>query len=64
VDDVYRRLTALAAESGITIVLLEQLLGRALAVCHQVVVLRDGEIVHDGEAAGTEDVLDLMKAVA
>jgi branched-chain amino acid transport system permease protein len=51
VDDVYSRLTALAAETGITIVLLEQLLGRALAVSHQVVVLRDGLVV----AAGNPD---------
>jgi putative ABC transport system ATP-binding protein len=30
----------------------------------RIVVLRDGEIVHDGKAADTEGVLDLMKAVA
>jgi ABC-type branched-subunit amino acid transport system ATPase component/ABC-type branched-subunit amino acid transport system permease subunit len=49
VDDVYSRLTELAAETGITIVLLEQLLGRALAVSHQVVVLRDGLVVAAGD---------------
>jgi branched-chain amino acid transport system permease protein len=49
VDEVYRRLTTLAAETGITVVLLEQLLGRALAVCHEVVILRDGEIVAQGD---------------
>ena len=47
-DEVYHRLTALVAESGITIILLEQLLGRALAVCHEVVILRDGKIVAHG----------------
>ena len=51
VDEVYTRLTDLAARTGITIVLLEQLLGRAMAVCHEVVVLRDGVIV----AAGSPD---------
>ena len=30
----------------------------------RIVVLRDGEIVHDGAAETTEGVLDLMKAVA
>jgi branched-chain amino acid transport system ATP-binding protein len=49
VDEVYRRLTALAAETGITIILLEQLLGRALTVCHEVVILRDGQIVAQGD---------------
>jgi ABC-type branched-subunit amino acid transport system ATPase component/ABC-type branched-subunit amino acid transport system permease subunit len=49
VDEVYRRLTTLAAETGITIILLEQLLGRALAVCHEVVILRDGQIVAQGD---------------
>ncbi len=49
VDEVYRRLTTLAAESGITIILLEQLLARALAVCHEVVILRDGAIVAHGD---------------
>src|SRR5207247_7394797 len=48
VAEVYARLTDLAASTGITIVLLEQLLGRAMAVCHEVVVLRDGVIVAAG----------------
>jgi putative ABC transport system ATP-binding protein len=37
---------------------------QAAAVADRIVVLRDGEIVHDGAAKGTEDVLDLMKATA
>jgi putative ABC transport system ATP-binding protein len=37
---------------------------QAAAVADRIVVLRDGEIVHDGSAKGTEEVLDLMKATA
>jgi putative ABC transport system ATP-binding protein len=37
---------------------------QAAAVADRIVVLRDGEIVHDGAATRTEDVLDLMKATA
>jgi putative ABC transport system ATP-binding protein len=36
----------------------------AAAHADRIVVLRDGEIVHDGAAQDTEGVLDLMKAVA
>jgi putative ABC transport system ATP-binding protein len=36
----------------------------AAAHADRIVVLRDGEIVHDGKAEDTEAVLDLMKAVA
>jgi putative ABC transport system ATP-binding protein len=37
---------------------------QAASVADRIVVLRDGEIVHDGAAKGTEEVLDLMKATA
>jgi putative ABC transport system ATP-binding protein len=37
---------------------------QAAAVADRLVVLRDGQIVHDGAAQGTEGVLDLMKATA
>jgi putative ABC transport system ATP-binding protein len=37
---------------------------QAASVADRIVVLRDGEVVHDGAAADTEGVLDLMKAVA
>jgi putative ABC transport system ATP-binding protein len=37
---------------------------QAASVADRIVVLRDGEIVHDGQAESTEDVLDLMKEVA
>jgi hypothetical protein len=33
-------------------------------VADRIVVLNDGQIVHDGGAETTEGVLDLMKAVA
>jgi ABC-type branched-subunit amino acid transport system ATPase component/ABC-type branched-subunit amino acid transport system permease subunit len=50
VEEVYRRIGELA-DSGITVVLLEQLLGRAMAACSQVAVLRDGLIVDQGSPA-------------
>ena len=37
---------------------------QAASVADRIVVLRDGEIVHDGGGESTEGVLDLMKAVA
>jgi putative ABC transport system ATP-binding protein len=37
---------------------------QAASVADRIVVLRDGEVVHDGAAGDTEGVLDLMKAVA
>ena len=37
---------------------------QAASVADRIVVLRDGEIVHDGAGESTEGVLDLMKAVA
>ena len=36
----------------------------AASVADRIVVLRDGEVVHDGGGESTEGVLDLMKAVA
>ncbi|MCE3552358.1 ATP-binding cassette domain-containing protein [Pseudonocardia sp. RS11V-5] len=50
VDEVYRRITGLA-EDGVTVVVLEQLLTRALAVAHEVVVLHEGVI----RATGSPD---------
>ena len=52
VDEVYARIADLAA-GGRTVVLLEQLLGRALSICHEVVVLRDGKVVAVGDPADT-----------
>ena len=37
---------------------------QAAAVADRLVVLRDGEVVHDGAGQDAEGVLDLMKAVA
>jgi putative ABC transport system ATP-binding protein len=37
---------------------------QAAAVADRIVLLRDGEIVHDGPAKDTEDVLDLMRTTA
>ena len=37
---------------------------QAAAVADRIVLLRDGEVVHDGPAKDTEDVLDLMRATA
>ncbi|MFJ9895462.1 ATP-binding cassette domain-containing protein [Streptomyces sp. NPDC091280] len=47
VDEVYDRLTGLAHE-GLTVVLLEQLLSRALSVCHEVAVLHEGVVAARG----------------
>ncbi|MFJ6569547.1 ATP-binding cassette domain-containing protein [Streptomyces sp. NPDC091292] len=50
VDEVYARLGKLAHD-GITVVLLEQSLGRAASACHEVVVLHDGSIAVSGGPA-------------
>lgn len=50
VDEVYARIGRLARE-GMTIVLLEQSLGRAASACHEVVVLHEGGIAVRGEPA-------------
>ncbi|MEU5345972.1 ATP-binding cassette domain-containing protein [Streptomyces sp. NPDC020766] len=47
VDEVYDRLVRLAHD-GLTVVLLEQLLSRAMSVCHEVVVLHEGVIAAQG----------------
>jgi branched-chain amino acid transport system ATP-binding protein len=47
VDEVYAKLGRLAKD-GMTVVLLEQLLSRALGACHEVVVLHDGVIAARG----------------
>jgi branched-chain amino acid transport system ATP-binding protein len=49
-DEVYARIGRLARE-GMTIVLLEQSLGRAASACHEVVVLHEGGIAVRGEPA-------------
>ncbi|MFD6280419.1 ATP-binding cassette domain-containing protein [Streptomyces sp. NPDC060209] len=58
VDEVYARLGRLAHD-GMTVVLLEQSLGRAASACHEVVVLHEGGIAVRGEPA---DPLFLTRA--
>ncbi|MBK3562405.1 ATP-binding cassette domain-containing protein [Streptomyces sp. MBT62] len=53
VDEVYDRLTRLAHE-GLTVVLLEQLLSRALSVCHEVAVLHEGVVAVQGRPGDPE----------
>jgi branched-chain amino acid transport system ATP-binding protein len=50
VDEVYARIDQLARE-GMTVVLLEQSLSRALTSCHEVVVLHEGRVAARGEPA-------------
>ncbi|MFH9552157.1 ATP-binding cassette domain-containing protein [Streptomyces sp. NPDC017435] len=47
VDEVYDRLARLGHD-GLTVVLLEQLLSRAMSVCHEVAVLHDGVVAAHG----------------
>ncbi|MER5427817.1 ATP-binding cassette domain-containing protein [Streptomyces sp. NPDC002588] len=47
VDEVYDRLVGLTHD-GLTVVLLEQLLSRALSVCHEVAVLHEGVVAAQG----------------
>ncbi|MEV6235535.1 ATP-binding cassette domain-containing protein [Lentzea sp. NPDC051838] len=53
VDEVYTRLAELAS-GGMTVVLLEQLLSRAMATCHEVVVLHEGVVAARGAATDPE----------
>ncbi|MFI7702084.1 ATP-binding cassette domain-containing protein [Nonomuraea sp. NPDC049480] len=48
VDEVYARINRLAHD-GMTVVLLEQLLSRALTSCHAVVVLHEGRVAARGQ---------------
>jgi putative ABC transport system ATP-binding protein len=50
-------------EFGQTVIMVTHDAGAA-AVADRVLVLRDGEVVHDGAADSAEDLLDLMKQVA
>ncbi|MEV6945366.1 ATP-binding cassette domain-containing protein [Streptomyces sp. NPDC051172] len=53
VDEVYDRLARLAHD-GLTVVLLEQLLSRAMSVCHEVVVLHEGVVAAQGRPGEPE----------
>jgi putative ABC transport system ATP-binding protein len=50
-------------EFGQTVIMVTHDAGAA-AAADRVVILRDGEIVHDGAAGSPEGLLDLMKQVA
>jgi branched-chain amino acid transport system ATP-binding protein len=54
VDDVYRHLEELRRESGTTLLLVEQDLGRAMAFADRVLCLREGRIVLAAASAGLE----------
>ncbi|MBP2326049.1 ABC-type branched-subunit amino acid transport system ATPase component/ABC-type branched-subunit amino acid transport system permease subunit [Kibdelosporangium banguiense] len=52
IDEVYERIGRLA-DDGMTVVLLEQLLSRAMTACHEVIVLHEGSIAARGKPADT-----------
>jgi putative ABC transport system ATP-binding protein len=62
-DEVLSLLRHAVDDFGQTVVMVTHD-AHAASAADRIVVLRDGEIVHDGAARGTEDVLDLMKATA
>ncbi len=62
-EEVLGLLRQAADEFGQTVVMVTHD-AQAASVADRIVVLRDGEVVHDGSAADREGVLDLMKAVA
>jgi putative ABC transport system ATP-binding protein len=62
-DEVLALLRQAVDEFGQTVVMVTHD-AHAASVADRIVVLRDGEIVHDGACESTEGVLDLMKAVA
>ena len=58
VDLVFENLER-AASSGVTVVLIEQFIHRALALATNCVILRQGEVVWTGAAQGArQEVLD------
>ena len=58
-----RLLDHAVAEFGQTVVMVTHD-AHSASVAGRIVVLRDGEVVHDGAGETTEGVLDLMKEVA
>ena len=62
-DEVLGLLRRAVDELGQTVVMVTHD-AHAASVADRIVVLRDGEVVHDGAGESTEGVLDLMKAVA
>src|SRR4051794_28215648 len=62
-EEVLGLLRTAAADLGQTVVMVTHD-AQAASVAGRIVVLRDGQVVHDGAGESTEGVLDLMKAVA
>jgi putative ABC transport system ATP-binding protein len=62
-EEVLGLLRNAVTELGQTVVMVTHD-AQAASVAGRIVVLRDGEVVHDGAGESTEGVLDLMKAVA
>jgi putative ABC transport system ATP-binding protein len=62
-EEVLGLLRTAAADLGQTVVMVTHD-AQAASVAGRIVVLRDGQVVHDGAGETTEGVLDLMKAVA
>jgi putative ABC transport system ATP-binding protein len=62
-DEVLGLLEHAANDLGQTVVMVTHD-AHSAAVAGRIVVLRDGEVVHDGAGESTEGVLDLMKEVA
>jgi len=61
-DEVLGLLRRAVDDLGQTVVMVTHD-AQAASVADRIVVLRDGEVVHDGQGESTEGVLDLMKAV-
>jgi putative ABC transport system ATP-binding protein len=62
-EEVLRLLRRSVDEFGQTVVMVTHD-AYAASFADRILVLKDGRIVHDGQAASEEEVLDLMKAVA
>ena len=62
-EEVLNLLRQAVDEFGQTVIMVTHD-AQAAAVADRLVVLRDGEVVHDGAGQDAEGVLDLMKAVA
>ena len=62
-EEVLGLLRQAVAEFGQTVIMVTHD-AQAAAVADRIVVLRDGQVVHDGAGQSAEGVLDLMKAVA
>jgi putative ABC transport system ATP-binding protein len=62
-DEVLALLRQAADDFGQTVVMVTHD-AHAASVADRIVVLNDGQVVHDGHGESTEGVLDLMKAVA